>query len=168
MKQITFLFLILLSIGCSSAKKTNQKSFKPQPEKVLIKNVSDTTIRLPRGTSQAVWAGNTLYVSGSLDPDMKLHTTTEQQTVGLLNYLKKFLDKEGLTFRDVVMVRVYLGADPAKEGKMDFIGMQTGYKQFFGTPEQPKKPARTTVQVVLPAADAGALIEIDLVAVKSI
>ncbi len=75
MKQITFLFLILLSIGCSTTKKTNQKSFKPQPEKVLIKNVSDTTIRLPRGTSQAVWAGNTLYVSGSLDPDMKLHTT---------------------------------------------------------------------------------------------
>lgn len=168
MKQITFLFLIFLSISCSTTKKTNQKSFIPKSEKVLIKNVSDTTIRLPRGTSQAVWAGNTLYVSGSLDPDMKLHTTTEQQTVGLLNYLKKFLDKEGLTFGDVVMVRVYLGADPAKEGKMDFIGMQTGYKQFFGTPEQPNKPARTTVQVVLPAADAGALIEIDLVAVKSI
>lgn len=168
MKQITFLFLIFLSISCSTTKKTNQKSFIPQSEKVLIKNVSDTTIRLPRGTSQAVWAGNTLYVSGSLDPDMKLHTTTEEQTVGLLNYLKKFLDKEGLTFGDVVMVRVYLGADTTKEGKMDFIGMQTGYKQFFGTPEQPNKPARTTVQVVLPAADAGALIEMDLVAVKSI
>lgn len=133
----------------------------------MIKNISDTTIRLPRGTSQAVWAGNTLYVSGSLDPDMKLHTTTEQQTIGLLIYLKKFLEKEGLTFGDVVMVRVYLGADPAKEGKMDFIGMQTGYKQFFGTAEQPNKPARTTVQVILPAGEAGALIEIDLIAVRS-
>lgn len=167
MKQVTFLVLTFLSISCSTSKKTNQKSFISQAEKILIKNISDTTIRLPRGTSQAVWAGNTLYVSGSLDPDMKLHTTTEQQTIGLLTYLKKFLETEGLTFGDVVMVRVYLGADPAKEGKMDFVGMQTGYKQFFGTPEQPNKPARTTVQVVLPAGEAGALIEIDLIAVRS-
>ena len=59
-------------------------------------------------------------------------------------------------------IRVY---EP-KDGKMDYRGMMTGYKQFFGTKEQPNKPARTTVQVVLPAADSGALIEIDLVAVR--
>lgn len=167
MKQATFFVLVILSISCSTSKKTAQNSSESQAERILIRNVSDTTIRLPRGTSQAVWAGNTLYVSGSLDPDIKLHQTTEQQTVGLLNYLKEFLKTQGLTFGDVVMVRVYLGADPAKDGKMDFIGMQTGYKQFFGTPEQPNKPARTTVQVVLPAAEAGALIEIDLIAVRS-
>jgi enamine deaminase RidA (YjgF/YER057c/UK114 family) len=167
MKQITFLFFIVLGIGCSTARKTNQKSVLAQPEQVMIKNISDTTIRLPRGTSQAVWAGSTLYVSGSLDPDMKIHPTTEQQTVGLLNYLKKFLESQHLTLGDVVMIRVYLGADPAKENKMDFAGMMTGYKQFFGTTEQPNKPARTTVQVILPAAEAGALIEIDLIAVRS-
>lgn len=167
MRQVAFWGFIFLSISCSTSKNTNQKSFVAKPEKIVIKNISDTTIRLPRGTSQAVWAGNTLYVSGSLDPEMKLHPTTEQQTAGLLTYLQKFLKTEGLTFGDVVMVRVYLGADPAKEGKMDFIGMQTAYKQFFGTPEQPNKPARTTVQVVLPAGEAGALIEIDLVAVRS-
>jgi enamine deaminase RidA (YjgF/YER057c/UK114 family) len=44
--------------------------------------------------------------------------------------------------------------------------MMAGYSQFFGTKEQPNKPARTTVQVVLPAADSGALVEIDLVAVR--
>ena len=64
------------------------------------------------------------------------------------------------------MLHVYLGADPAKDNKMDFVGMQTGFKQFFGTKEQPSMPARTTVQVVLPAADSGALVEIDLVAVR--
>jgi enamine deaminase RidA (YjgF/YER057c/UK114 family) len=64
------------------------------------------------------------------------------------------------------MMRVYLGADPAKEGKMDVAGMTAGYRQFFGTIEQPNKPARTTVQVVLPAAARGALVEMDFVAVR--
>jgi enamine deaminase RidA (YjgF/YER057c/UK114 family) len=69
-----------------------------------------------------------------------------------------------LTLGNVVMMRVYLGADPAKGGKMDFEGMMAGYSQFFGTREQPNKPARTTVQVVLPAGDRGALVEIDVIA----
>ena len=40
------------------------------------------------------------------------------------------------------------------------------YSEFFGTQEQPNKPARTTVQVVLPAGDRGALVEIDVIAVR--
>jgi DNA-binding GntR family transcriptional regulator len=67
---------------------------------------------------------------------------------------------------DVMMMHVYLAADPAKDGKMDFAGMMAGYTQFFGTKDQPNKPARTTVQVVLPAGARGALIEIDLIAVR--
>jgi enamine deaminase RidA (YjgF/YER057c/UK114 family) len=49
---------------------------------------------------------------------------------------------------------------------MDFAGMMAGYTQLFGTKDQPNKPARTTVQVVLPAAARGALVEIDLIAVR--
>lgn len=167
MKAVLFVFLCFIVLSCGPSQKAQQQTAGTSTGTILIKNSSDTTVRLPRGTSQAVWAGSTLYVSGSLDPDLKQHTTTEQQTAGVLNYLKNFLAREGLTFGDVVMVRVYLGADPAKEGKMDFLGMQNAYKQFFGTPEQPNKPARTTVQVVLPAADSGALVEIDLIAVRS-
>jgi enamine deaminase RidA (YjgF/YER057c/UK114 family) len=121
---------------------------------------------LPAGTSAAVWAGDTLYVSGSLDPDIKIHTDTESQTVGVLKYIQKILESQKLTLSDVVMMHVYLGADPAKDGKMDFAGMMAGYTQFFGTKDQPNKPARTTVQVVLPAGARGGLIEIDLIAVR--
>jgi enamine deaminase RidA (YjgF/YER057c/UK114 family) len=121
---------------------------------------------LPNGTSPAVWAGNTLYVSGSLDPDIKTHPDTKSQTVGVLEFLQKLLQSQNLTLGDVVMMRVYLGADPAKDGKMDFDGMMAGYTQFFGTEDQPNKPARTTVQVVLPAGARGGLVEIDLVAVR--
>jgi enamine deaminase RidA (YjgF/YER057c/UK114 family) len=116
--------------------------------------------------SAAVWAGDTFYLSGWLDPDRKTHTDITSQTVSLLKDIQKFLESQKLTLGDVVMMRVYLGADPAKEGKSDFAGMMAGYTQFFGTKDQPNKPARTTVQVVLPAASSGALIEIDLVAVR--
>jgi enamine deaminase RidA (YjgF/YER057c/UK114 family) len=116
--------------------------------------------------SAAVWAGDTLYVSGWLDPDMKTHTDTTSQTVGILKDLEKLLESQKLTLGDVAMMRVYLGIDPAKDGKADVAGMTAGYSQFFGTKDQPNKPARTTVEVVLPAAARGALVEIDLIAVR--
>src|ERR1700730_1354173 len=138
---------------------------------------AQTTKRIPLPPSQnprnadlpiaaAVWAGDTLYVSGWLDPELKTHQDTKSQTEGLIRDMEKLLESQKLTLGDVVMMRVYLGADPAKGGKMDFEGMVAGYSQFFGTKEQPNKPARTTVQVVLPAGDRGALVEIDVIAVR--
>lgn len=154
-------FSLLAMVGASLAQKAGPRT-KTQVKRISLEGASAT----PRGTSAAVWAGDTLYVSGWLDPDRKSHPTTELQTVSLLKDIEKFLKTQGLTLADAVMLHVYLGADPAKDNKMDFVGMQTGFKQFFGTKEQPNKPARTTVQVVLPAADSGALIEIDLIAVR--
>lgn len=58
---------------------------------------------------------------------------------------------------------IYLVADPAKDGKMDFEGFMKGYTQFFGTKEQPNLPARSAMQVaglVLPEW----LVEIEVVA----
>jgi enamine deaminase RidA (YjgF/YER057c/UK114 family) len=116
--------------------------------------------------SAAVWVGNTLYVSGWLDPDMKTHTDTQSQTVGIFADIKKLLESEKLTLGDVAMIHVFLGNNPAADGKPDFAGLMAGYTQFFGTADQPNKPARTTVQVILPAASRGALIEVDLIAVR--
>ena len=138
---------------------------------------AQTTKRIPLPASQnpsnadlpisgGVWAGDTLYVSGWLDPDLKIHPDTTSQTVSLIKDIQKFLESQKLTLSDVVMMHVYLGGDPAKDGKMDYAGMMAGYSQFFGTKDQPNKPARTTVQVVLPAGARGALIEIDLIAVR--
>ncbi len=41
------------------------------------------------------------------------------------------------------------------EGKLDFAGMNTAYAKFFGTPEQPNKPARSTFQVAALVAARG-------------
>ena len=155
-KHLPLLALALLGSLTASALKTKQIPLPPSQ--------NPTNADLP--ISAAVWAGDTLYVSGWLDPDMKTHTDTASQTVGVIKDLQKFLESQKLTLGDAVMMHVFLGADPAKEGKMDFAGMMSGYTQFFGTKDQPGKPARTTVQVVLPAASRGALIEIDLIAVR--
>ena len=67
---------------------------------------------------------------------------------------------------DVVMMRVYLAADPAVGGKFDSAGMNAAFSKFFGTPEQPNKPARSTFGVAALVA-AGALVEIEVQAARS-
>src|SRR3984885_9654727 len=155
-KHLPLLAVALIGTLTASAQKIKQI---PLP---ASQNPSSANLPI----SGAVWAGKTLYVSGWLDPDMKTHTDTTSQTVGIIKDLQKFLESQKLTLGDVVMMRVYLGGDPAKGGKMDVAGARAGYSQFFGTKDQPNKPACTTVQVVLPAGDRGALIEIDVVAVR--
>ncbi|HEX6495516.1 MAG TPA: Rid family hydrolase [Acidobacteriaceae bacterium] len=129
-----------------------------------------TRIPLPNNSpfpiSQGVWVGNTLYLSGALDPDFSKAPAkdTKTQTVGALQAIQKSLAAQKLTLGDVVMMHVYLAADPAT-GKMDFAGFMGGYTQFFGTKDQPNKPARSAMQVAALAAP-GALVEIEVIAVK--
>src|SRR5215475_10851503 len=156
-KHLPLLAVALMGSLTTSAQNTKRIPLPPS------QNPSNADLPI----SAAVWAGDTLYVSGWLDPDMKTHTDTTSQTVGIIKDIQKLLELQKLTLGDVVMMRVYLGSDPAKGGKVDFGGMMAGYSQFFGTKDQPNKPARTTVQVILPAAAGGALLEIDLVAVRS-
>lgn len=117
---------------------------------------------------------DTIYFSGVL-PEVAdaaapkgtpaAYGSTEVQTVSVLRRLQAALAAEGLTFGDVVSLRVFLVGDPKLDNKLDFNGLNTAFGQFFGTAAQPAKPARTAVQVAaLPLP--GALVEIDLVAAR--
>lgn len=154
--------LLVLAVALIGPLTASAQNIKRIP---LPASQNPTNADLP--ISGAVWAGDTLYVSGWLDPDRKTHTDTASQTAGILKDIQTFLESQNLTLGDVVMMHVYLGGDPANGGKMDYRGMMVGYRQFFGTKDQPNKPARTTVQVILPAGDSGGLVEIDLIAVRS-
>jgi enamine deaminase RidA (YjgF/YER057c/UK114 family) len=90
---------------------------------------------------------------------------TAAQTLGALANIKVTLGRLGLGMGDVIKMTVFLAGDPALGGKMDFAGMMKGYTKYFGTPEQPNKPARSAVQVAALAAP-GALVEIEVIAVK--
>jgi len=157
--MIKQLLLVAAALGGPLTLSAQERKEIPLPP-----SQNPSNIDLP--ISAAVWVGNTLYVSGWLDPDMKSHTDTKSQTVGILADIQKLLESQKLTMGDIAMVRVSLGNNPATDGKPDFGGLMAGYTQFFGTKDQPHKPARTTVQVTLPAASRGALIEIDVIAVR--
>ena len=115
---------------------------------------------------------DTIYVSGMVPPVVDEKATgvakfgdTKTQTIGVIKRLQDALKTQGADLKDVVMMRVLLVGDPAKEGKMDFAGMMEGYKMFFGTAEQPNKPSRITSQVSGLVAD-GMLVEIEVQAAK--
>ncbi|MGZ3298192.1 MAG: Rid family hydrolase, partial [Asticcacaulis sp.] len=73
--------------------------------------------------------------------------TTEEQTESVLGKIQAALKAQGLDFKDVVSMRVYLAGVPANGGKMDCAGMMKSYSRHFGTPDQPNRPTRATVQV---------------------
>jgi len=114
---------------------------------------------------------DTLYISGitpaALDPKAPtVRGDTKTQTLNIFKQLGDILKGQGYGYGDVVMLHVYLVADPAKGGKMDFAGMKEGYGQVFGTSSQPGRPARATVQVA-GLVDEGQLVEIEAVAVRA-
>src|SRR4249919_299674 len=120
---------------------------------------------------EARGAVDTLYISGitpqPLNPDKpSVRGDTKTQTLNIMSQLGKILKGQGYGFGDVTMLQVYLVADPAKGGKMDFAGMKEAYAQVFGTPSQPGRPARATVQVAK-LVDDGQLVEIAAVAVRT-
>jgi len=118
--------------------------------------------------SEGVWAGDTLYLSGTIDSSVAKGQPgdTETQTVHALQAIQKTLEAQHLSLGDVVMMHAYLAGDPAHGGKMDFGGFMSGYTQFFGTKDQPNKPARSAMQVAALALP-GALVEIEVIAVRS-
>ncbi len=89
---------------------------------------------------------------------------TKTQGIGILRQIEAKLKEAGLTLRDVVYLRVYVAADKSKEGKFDYPGWFEAYAQFFGTPENPVKPARSTVGVA-GLVNPDWLVEIEAVAV---
>lgn len=115
----------------------------------------------------------TLYVSGLLpdpvDPALPdgpaKYGDTETQSRSVFKKINAALAAEGFGAGDVVMMRVYLVAPPGQP-RLDFQGMMKAYREFYGTPEQPNKPARVTMQV---AALVGPhyLVEVEVQAAKA-
>jgi len=117
---------------------------------------------------------DTVYVSGALpsavNKDAPKGTPPEYgdmrtQTISVLTSIKGTLAGLGLGMGDVVKMTVFMVADPANDNKLNFPGLMAGYTQFFGTAEQPNKPARSAVQVAGLVAP-GALLEVEVIAAK--
>ncbi|MDC8829908.1 RidA family protein [Alteromonas gilva] len=90
---------------------------------------------------------------------------TETQTINVLHKIDDNLKSLGLTMGDVIKMQVFLVGDPGQDGNMDFAGFMRGYRQFFGTPEQPNLPSRSAFQVA-GLANPNFLVEIEVTAVR--
>ena len=126
----------------------------------------------PISASVEIPAGSRLvHVSGTVpDPadanapagSVQRYGDTATQTRSILTKIQAQLGRHGLSLSNVVMMRVFLVAPPGQP-RMDFAGMMTAYREFFGTAAQPNRPARSTMQVA-GLVDPGWLVEIEVTA----
>jgi 2-iminobutanoate/2-iminopropanoate deaminase len=108
--------------------------------------------------SQAVKAGNTVYLSGqiAIDPETQeiIEGGAEEQAKRVLKNLKAVLAAADCTFKDVVKSEIFL------DDINDFSVVNDIYAEYFK--EEP--PARACVEVG--SLPKGVAVEISLVAVK--
>ncbi|MEM0440599.1 MAG: Rid family detoxifying hydrolase [Candidatus Caldarchaeum sp.] len=105
--------------------------------------------------SQAVWAGDYLFLSGmvAINPETgKIEESDiKAQTRRVIENAKAIIESQGLSIKDVVKATVFL-AKPE-----DFAAMNDVYREYF--PDSP--PARTTVAVHFPLKEI--LVEIEFI-----
>ncbi len=137
----------LLLAGCASAS--------PQ-RRIIATEAAPAALAV---YSQAVEAGDTLYLAGQigLDPATRklVEGGVEAETRRALDNCKAILNAAGYTLGDVVQVQIFL-ADIG-----DYAAMNAVYAGYF--PENP--PARAALAVA--ALPGGAQVEILMTAVKT-
>jgi 2-iminobutanoate/2-iminopropanoate deaminase len=115
----------------------------------------------PKGPySHAVRAGDFIYVSGQVAINPQTNEfemgPVGQETRRTLDNIRSILQAAGAGLEDVVKCAVFL------TDIRDFAEMNEVYNEYFGK----AKPARTTVQAILPGK--GMKVEIDCVAYKPV
>jgi len=158
-----------LVAGAASAEPAPVTRAYPAPDAPIA-----SAVVVPPGYATVYLSG---MIAGVSHPEAEKGSiaslgTTEEQTESVLAKIQAALKAQGLDFKDIVSMRVYLAGDPAPKdgsapGKMDFAGMMKSYSRHFGTADQPNRPTRVTVQVAALALP-NMLVEIECVAVKPV
>jgi 2-iminobutanoate/2-iminopropanoate deaminase len=158
------LFVASFLVGFSACQHKQQthteNSFPHSSDSIMSKKIILTTdAPAPIGPySQAVLAGNTLYVSGqiALNPNTGdlVNANIEQETAQVMNNLKAIVETAGFKMSDIVKCTIFLS------DMNSFQAVNTVYGTYFT--ENP--PARETVEVAkLPKS---VNVEISAIAVK--
>ena len=126
--------------------------------------VISSTVTIPPGSKLVYLSGTTASPIDPAKPEEFGDTKT--QTLSILTKMKATLEGMGMTLGDIVKMNVFLVGVPDKGGRMDSPAMNEVFKTFFGTAEQPNKPARSTVQVAALGRPT-TLVEIEAIAAKA-
>jgi 2-iminobutanoate/2-iminopropanoate deaminase len=111
--------------------------------------------------SHAVEAGGFVFVTGQLatdpnDDSLPIPPGIEAQTLKVMDNLNRVLKGCGLTFANIVCVRIFL-----TDFNGDYARMNEIYATYFA---DDKRPARTTVGVT--GLARGGIVEIDMIAAR--
>ena len=118
---------------------------------------ADTTLIFHSGT-----------VPGPVNPDAErgsreYYGDTETQALNVFGRMEDSFEQLGVGFGDIIKMTVFLVGDPEMDGRMDFGGFMKAYTKYFGTEEQPNKPARAAFQIAGLAGGPTMLVEIEVV-----
>ena len=151
--------LCLLALAAPAAAEVPKRIGPPQ-------SPISASVEVPAGSRIIYVSGQVPEAANPAAPEgsVERYGDTEAQTRSVIGKLEAALKAHGLGLGDIVMMRVFLVAPPGQQ-RMDFAGMMRGYRAFFGTAEQPSKPARSTMQVS-GLVDPGWLVEIEATAAK--
>lgn len=154
------LFAVLFFAGaCANADVTRHPlpGGSTFPIAQAVEVTSNTTLVYHSGT-----------LPGPADPDADptsraYYGDTETQANSVFERMSGSLENLGLDFGDVVKMTVFLVGDPQMPGgRMDFAGFMRSYSKYFGTEEQPNKPARSAFQIAA-LARPGVFIEVEVI-----
>ena len=159
MKKLAFLTSILLTTACAQADVTRHAlpNNNPFPISRAVEVTPETTLIFHSG-----------QVPGPVNPDAERGSReyfgdTEAQAMSVFGRFQASFEELGVDFGDVIKMTVFLVGDPEMDGRMDFAGFMRAYTKFFGTEEQPNKPARSAIQIAGLAGGPNMLVEIEMV-----
>jgi len=158
----TFVLTTALLAALPAAAQAGQIVRHTNPAPAII--LSGVTV--PAGAETLILSGQ---LAAPIDPaktdSIEAFGDTKTQTVSIFNKIAALLAKQGYAMSDVVKLTVFVAGDPKLGGKMDFVGFNSGYREFFGTAGNPNLVARSTVQVAA-LVSPNFLIEIEAIAAK--
>ncbi len=154
------LVLISLLIGTAAYADVTRHALpnnNPFPISRAVEVTPDTTLIFHSG-----------QVPGPVNPDAErgsreYYGDTEAQAMSVFKRFENSFEDLGVDFGDVIKMTVFLVGDPEMGGKMDFAGFMRAYTKYFGTEEQPNKPARSAIQIAGLAGGPYMLVEIEMV-----
>ena len=163
MKRLALAAISLLALSAGAVNAADIVRITAPPTSPIA-----TSVKVPAGYDTVYVSGLVPAVADDKAPpgSAAVYGDTKTQAASVFSKLSDALKAQGMSLADVVMMRVYLAGDPANGGKMDFKGMMAAYTQFFGTADQPNKPARVTVQVAS-LVGPGMLCEIEVQAARA-
>ncbi len=151
----------LFSTACSGEVTRHAlPNNNPFPIARAVEVTPDTTIIYHSG-----------LVPGPVNPNAErgsraYYGDTETQALNVFKRAEESFKSLGVSFKDVIKMQVFMVGDPMLDNKMDFAGFMKAYTQYFGTEDQPNKPARSAFQIAGLAGGPNMLIEIEMVLAK--